>query len=82
VRSVVDRAALGKAFSEYFVYPCHSFILLTALQSSPSIIQDQYSRPINGVSDSGLADKQIKQIMEKSFIGHNTYLSFPPEYFR
>jgi hypothetical protein len=36
VGSVVDRAAQGQVSTEYFVIPCHSFILLIAPQSSPS----------------------------------------------
>jgi hypothetical protein len=54
VGSVVDRATLRQVSSEYFGFPCHSFIPLTASQSSQSIIQDWYSRPINGCSNSGL----------------------------
>jgi hypothetical protein len=53
VGSVVDRAALGQVSSEYFSFPCHSFIPLIAPQSSPSIIQGWYNRPINDRSNSG-----------------------------
>jgi hypothetical protein len=52
VESVVDRAVLWQVSSEYFGIHCHSFILLTALQSSPSITQGWYTRPINGRSNS------------------------------
>jgi hypothetical protein len=54
VSSVVDRAALGQVSSEYFGFPCHSFIPPTAPQSSPSTIQGWYNRSINGRSNSGL----------------------------
>jgi hypothetical protein len=43
----VDRAALGQVSSQYFGFPCHSFSPPTASQSSPSIIQGWYNRPIN-----------------------------------
>jgi hypothetical protein len=51
--SVVDKA-LGQVSSEYFGFPCHSFIPLTAPQSSQPAIQVWYSRPTNGLSNSGL----------------------------
>jgi hypothetical protein len=38
VGTVEDRAALGQVISQYFGFPCHSFIPLIPSQSSPSII--------------------------------------------
>jgi hypothetical protein len=55
VGSVVERAALGQVFSEYFGFPCHSFSPLIAAQSSPSIMQGWYNRPIHFRSNSRLA---------------------------
>jgi hypothetical protein len=55
VGSVVDRAAEGKVSTEYFGYPCHSFIPLIVPQlSSPSIIRGWNNMPINDLSDGGL----------------------------
>jgi hypothetical protein len=42
------------SFSEYFRFLCHSFIPLTAPQSSSCIIQCWYHMPINICSNSGL----------------------------
>jgi hypothetical protein len=50
---LTNHGASEQASSEYFSFACHSFIPLTAPQSSPSIIQGSYSRPINGRSNSG-----------------------------
>jgi hypothetical protein len=54
VESVVDRAAVGRVSSEHFGFPSHSFIPLIVPQSSPSIIQGWYNKPINGRSNSRL----------------------------
>jgi hypothetical protein len=43
----------GRVFSEHFGFSCQLFIPLFAPQSSPSVIQGWYSRPINGRSSSG-----------------------------
>jgi hypothetical protein len=50
----VDRAALRQVLFEYFHFSRHSFILLTVPQSSPSVIQGWYNKPINDRSNSGL----------------------------
>jgi hypothetical protein len=50
---VVDRETLQLFSSEYFGFPCKSFTPLIAPQSSPSIIQSWYTRPINGHSNNG-----------------------------
>jgi hypothetical protein len=49
----MDKAVLGQVSSEYFRFPCHSFIPLIAPHSSPPIIQGWYNRPINGCSKVG-----------------------------
>jgi hypothetical protein len=64
VGSVLDKAALSLVFSEYFGFPCHSFIPLTAPQSS-SIILDWCNRPINSRSDSGLGSTPPPQVNKK-----------------
>jgi hypothetical protein len=52
---VVNRAALCRQIcSEYFGFPCHSFILLIAVQLSPSIIQGRYTGSVFGRSNSRL----------------------------
>jgi hypothetical protein len=51
---VLDKAALVKVLYEYFGFPCQSFSPPSAPQSSPSIIQGWYNRPISGVSNSVL----------------------------
>jgi hypothetical protein len=83
---VVDRAALGKVSSEFFSF-CHSFILLIAQQSSPSVIQGWYNRPINGRSNSGLGStaavyiNKMKSIFQKHnawrYLGSQQYVTFP-----
>jgi hypothetical protein len=50
VGTVVDRAALGQVFSEYFNFPCHSFIPLITPQLSPFVIQSWYKWPFSGHS--------------------------------
>jgi hypothetical protein len=62
---VLDKAALGPDFSEHFSFPCQSFIPLTAPQSSPSIIQGWYNRPISGRSNSGLGSTPALSINTK-----------------
>jgi hypothetical protein len=66
---VVDIVALGQAFSKYFGFPCQPFVPLIAPQSSPSIVQGWYNRPINGGSNSGLGSTSPpeinKQIIKK-----------------
>jgi hypothetical protein len=62
----MDRAELGQVSSQYFSFPCHSFIPLTAPLSSPSIIQGWYNRSINVRSNSALGYTQAK--MKKSKI--------------
>jgi hypothetical protein len=52
--SVLERAELRQIFSEYFSFPCQSFIPLTAPQSLRSVIRCWYNRPVNGRSNSGL----------------------------
>jgi hypothetical protein len=54
VGSVIDGAALGHIFSEYFGLPCRSFIPLTVPQPSSSIIHGCYNRLINGCINSEL----------------------------
>jgi hypothetical protein len=55
----IDRTALGHVFCEYFGFPFHYFIPLTAPKSSPYIIQDWYSKPINSHSNSGLGSTPV-----------------------
>jgi hypothetical protein len=43
---MVNNGTLAHAFSQYFGFPCHSFIPLIAPQSSTSNIRGWYSRPI------------------------------------
>jgi hypothetical protein len=62
----VDRTAVGQVFPEYFSFPCQSFIPLVASQSSPSIIQGWYSKPINGHSNSGLGFTSTTYINKKN----------------
>jgi hypothetical protein len=62
VGSVVDRAALRQVFSEYLGFTCYSFIPLIATQSSPSIIQGWYSRPIYDRSNIGLGSTPAPQV--------------------
>jgi hypothetical protein len=57
--SMVDRAALRQVSSEFFGFPCHSFIPLIAPQSSPSIMQGWYNRPIYDRSNSGLGSTPV-----------------------
>jgi hypothetical protein len=52
VGSVMANASLGQVSSEYFVFPCHSFIPPIAPQSQ-STIQGWYNRPENGLRTSG-----------------------------
>jgi hypothetical protein len=59
---VVESAALGQVFSEYFGFLCQSFIPLIAPQSLPFIIQGWDSMPINGRSESGLASTPASYI--------------------
>jgi hypothetical protein len=61
MRSLVDREALGQFSSEYFGFPCHSFIPQIIPQSSPSIIQGWY----NGRSNSGLGSTPAPKIGDK-----------------
>jgi hypothetical protein len=60
--SVLDRAAPGQLFSEYFGFPCHSFIPLIAPQLTSSLIQGCYSRLINGCSNNGLCSTTALKI--------------------
>jgi hypothetical protein len=39
VESVVDKTALGKVFSEYFGFPCHSFHRLLHTHLHPGLVQ-------------------------------------------
>jgi hypothetical protein len=80
VGSVVDRTALGQVCSEYFSFPCQSFIPLTAPQSSssssspPYIIQGWYNRPICGRSNSGLIKGRCRghrSLMRTTEIGYD-----------
>jgi hypothetical protein len=50
---MMDRVALGQILSEHSGFPCHSFIPISASQSS-SIIQNWYNRTINDHSNKGL----------------------------
>jgi hypothetical protein len=43
---MVSRVVLVQDSSWYFSFPCHSFIAPVAPQSSPSVIQGWYNRPI------------------------------------
>jgi hypothetical protein len=65
VGSVMDRTASGQVYPEYFGFTCHSLTQVIAPQSSPSIIQDWYKRPINGRSNSGLGSTTAPQINNK-----------------
>jgi hypothetical protein len=58
---VLDRAALGQVSSEYFGFPCHSFIPPIAPQSTLSIIQGRYNKPVAGCSNSGLGSTPAPQ---------------------
>jgi hypothetical protein len=60
VGSVADRVELEQVSSEYFGFLCQPFIPRTAPQSSPSIIQGWYNRPINGRSNSGFGSTPDK----------------------
>jgi hypothetical protein len=51
---LVVRATLGQVTSEYFGFPCHSFLPLIVLQTSPPNIQGWYNISVNGRSNSGL----------------------------
>jgi hypothetical protein len=79
VESVVDRAALRQAFSEYFRFPCHySFIPLISLQLSPRIIQGWHSRSINGHSNNGLGSTTAPQIKKEKKIPNLSKHKIPP----
>jgi hypothetical protein len=54
VRFVVDGTAMEQISFKYFGFPYNSFIPLNGSQSSPSIIQGWYNRPINGRCNSEL----------------------------
>jgi hypothetical protein len=77
VGSVVDSAALGQVFSEYFSFPYHSFSPLTAPQSSPSIILGWYNRPINGRSNSGLGSTSDPYIKKANISGERGMWELP-----
>jgi hypothetical protein len=78
---VVDRAAQGQVFCEYFGFLCHSFIHsfihsfmhsfmhlfipLIPAQLSPSIIQGWYNRPINGLSTDGIGSAAAPWIKQE-----------------
>jgi hypothetical protein len=48
----VDKVALGQVSSEYFGFPCHTFIPLIANDHLSS--RGSYDRPISGLINSGL----------------------------
>jgi hypothetical protein len=68
VGSVVDRAAVEQVFPEYFGFPFHSFIPLTAPQSSPSMIQGGYNRPLHCRSNSRV------NFIPAPFINNDNYI--------
>jgi hypothetical protein len=56
----------NQVFSQYFGgFACHSFIPLNAPQSSPSIIQGWYNKPIDGSSNSEPSSTPAPQTEEK-----------------
>jgi hypothetical protein len=63
--SMADRMTLNQVSSEYFGFPCQSSIQLIAQQSSPSIMEDWYNRPINGRSNGGLGSIAAPWINKK-----------------
>jgi hypothetical protein len=55
-----QRGTGASVFSEYFGFPCHSFIPLIVPKSSSSIVQGCYIREIIGRSSSELGPTLVK----------------------
>jgi hypothetical protein len=64
----MERAALGQVFSEYFGFPCHSFIPLIGPQTLPSIVKGWGNRPILGLNISGFGSTPAPYINKKCYI--------------
>jgi hypothetical protein len=65
--SVVDKAALGQVFSEYFGFPCQSFFLPTAPQCTiyhPGLVQQANEWP-----QKQQANKQINKTKQNKLRG-------------
>jgi hypothetical protein len=65
VEFVVDTATLRQVSPKYFGFPCHSFIPPVSPQSTPSIIQAWYNRPVNDCRSSGLGSSPVPNINKK-----------------
>jgi hypothetical protein len=59
---MVDREALRQVFSEYFHFPCHTFIPLITPQSFLSIIHGWFNKPTSGHSNSRRVSTPAPQI--------------------
>jgi hypothetical protein len=56
----VYEVELGQVFSKYFGFVCHLFIPAISPLSSLSVIRGWYSRPITGLSNSGVVSTPAK----------------------